>query len=115
VNLDKYGPRALIVGGSEGIGAAFACKLAAKQFNIVLVARTEQPLVELATELRGTGVVELEPEAYRAVIAVNVLGPILGGPKALDVAIQRNGLMDRGALVASVATPNRTNIPHKGT
>ena len=262
MNLDKYGPWALIVGGSEGIGAAFARKLAAKHFNIVLVARKEQPLVELATELRATGIevrtlsadlsrpdalkqvreltddiligyliyvagansirgniVELEPEVYRAVVAVNVLGPvefvhhygslmkdrgrggiiltgsssnyigsptlgpytaskafsrifsealwaeckpmgidvlhlvvnftatpamerlgfdtstaqspgevaqealdnmemgpllILGGQKALDVAIQRSGLINRGALVLSVATPNRKNIPRKG-
>lgn len=261
--LEKYGPWALIVGGSEGIGAAFARKLAARQFNLVLVARKEKPLAELATELRATRVdvrtlaadlsrsdvlekvrqltddigigyliyvagansvrgnlVELEPEVYRAVMAVNVLAPvefvrhygslmknrgrggiiltgsssnyigsatlapytaskafsrifseaiwaeckpmgidvlhmvvnftatpamerlgfdismaqspgevaqealenmengpllILGGKKALDIAIQRSGLVNRGALIASVATPNRKNIPHRGT
>jgi uncharacterized protein len=261
MNLDKYGPWALIVGGSEGIGAAFARKLAAKKFNIVLVARKEAPLLELAAELRTGGVevrtlsadlsrpdvlgslrtvtddivigyliyvagansirgniVDLEPEVFRAVIAVNVLAPVefvhhygslmkargrggiivagslsnfigsatlgpytaskafsriftealwaeckpmgidvlhmvvgftatpamerlgidtataqspdqvaqealdgmqngplllLGGQKALDVATQRSGLIDRGALIASVATPDRKNIPHK--
>jgi short-subunit dehydrogenase len=263
MNLEKYGPWALIVGGSEGIGAAFARQLAAKKFNIALVARKEQPLVELETELRASGVqvrtlsadlsradalekvrtitddivigyllyvagansvrgniVELDPEVYRAVIAVNVLWPvefvhhygsrmkdrgrggiiltgsssnyigsatlgpytaskafsrifsealwaecrpmgidvlhivvnftdtpamqrlgldtsmaqspsevarealdnmengpllILGGQKALDVAILRSGLINRGALIASVATPNRKDIPHKAT
>ena len=263
MDLEKYGPWALIVGGSEGIGAAFARKLAAKKFNIALVARKEQPLAELTTELRATGVevrtlsadlsradalekvrtitddivigyliyvagansvrgnlVELDPEVYRAVIAVNVLGPvefvhhygsrmkdrgrggiilagsssnyigsatlgpytaskafsrifsealwaeckpmgiavlhmvvnftatpamqrlgldtstaqspsevaqealdnmengpllILGGKKALDVAILRSGLINRGALIASAATPNRKDIPHKAT
>jgi uncharacterized protein len=56
MNLEKYGPWALIVGGSEGIGAAFARKLAAKKFNVVLIARKTQPLAELASELRTTGV-----------------------------------------------------------
>ena len=263
MTIEKYGPWALIVGGSEGIGAAFARKLAARKFNIVLVARKEPPLVELASELRASGVevrtlsadlsrsdvlerlrtvtddvvigyliyvagansirgniVELEPEVYRAVIAVNVLAPVefvrhygsrmkdrgrggiivagslsnfigsatlgpytaskafsriftealwaeckpmgidvlhmvvgftatpamerlgidtataqspdqvaqealdnmengplllLGGQKALDVATQRSGLINRGALINSVATPNRNNIPRKVT
>ena len=263
MTVEKYGPWALIVGGSEGIGAAFARKLAGQGFNIALVARKREPLEELASELRSTGVevrtlsadlgrtdvldkvrtitddiavgyliyvagansvrgniVDLDPEVYRAVIAVNVLAPveftrhygsrmkgrgrggiilagslsnfigsatlgpytaskafsriftealwaeckpmgidvlhmvvgftatpamerlgldvstaqspaevaqealdnmrngpllILGGKKALDVAILRSGLNDRGALVTSVATPNRANIPRKAT
>jgi short-subunit dehydrogenase len=263
MNLQKYGPWALVLGGSEGIGAAFARKLAARKFNIALVARKAQPLAELATELRATGVevrtltadlsrtdavervrtitddvavgyliyvagansvrgtvLELDPEVYRAVIAVNVVGPvefvrhygslmkdrgrggiiltgsssnyigaatlgaytaskafsrifsealwaeckpmgidvlhmvvnftatpamqrlgldtstaqspgevaqealdhmengpllILGGKQALDVAILRSGLMNRAALIASVATPKRADIPHKAT
>jgi uncharacterized protein len=38
---------------------------------------------------------------------------ILGGQKSLDVAIKRSGLINRGALIASVATPNRSDIPHR--
>jgi short-subunit dehydrogenase len=117
MDLEKYGPWALIVGGSEGIGAAFARKLAADGFNIVLVARKPGPLEDLAGELRNLGVearavpadlskpdaldrvraatddvdvglliynaganetrgnfIELDPEVYRSVIAINVLG-----------------------------------------
>jgi short-subunit dehydrogenase len=261
LNLERYGPWALIVGGSEGIGAAFARKLASGRFNLVLVARREPPLAELAAELRATGVevrtlsadlsradalrrvrrvtddivighliyvagansvrgnvLELDPKVYRAVIAVNVRAPvefvrhfgsrmkdrgrggiiisgslsnfigsatlaaytaskafsrifsealwaecrpmgidvlhmvvgftatpamarlgidtskaqspeevaqaaldnmqngpllILGGTKALEVANLRSGLFDRGALVGSVATPSRKDIPKK--
>jgi uncharacterized protein len=263
MNLEKYGPWALIIGGSEGIGAAFARKLAAAQFKIVLVARKEPPLAELAAELRAVGVevrtlsadlskadvldkvrtltadidigfliyvagansirgniVDLDPQVYRSVIAVNVLGPvefvhhygalmktrghggiiltgsssnyigsatlgaytaskafsrifseslwaeckpmgidvlhmvvnftatpamqrlgldtstaqpasevaqealdnlqngpllILGGPKALEMAIKRCELVNRGELIATVATPNRRNMPNKST
>jgi len=56
--MEKYGPWALIVGGSEGIGAAFARKLAAAGINIVVVARKPEPLEALANEIRGTYGVE---------------------------------------------------------
>lgn len=56
MNLEKYGPWALIVGGSEGVGSAYAHQLAAQKFNVVLVARKPGPLEELAQELRQTGV-----------------------------------------------------------
>jgi uncharacterized protein len=56
MNLEKYGPWGLIIGGSEGIGAAFARKLATQKFNVVLIARKTQPLEELASELRLTGI-----------------------------------------------------------
>jgi short-subunit dehydrogenase len=263
MNLEKYGPWALIIGGSEGIGSSFARKLVAKKFNVVLVARKTQPLDEVATQLRLTGaeirtlsadlsrpdalekvrtitddieigyliyvagansirgnIVDLNPEVYRSVIAVNVLAPvefvhhygalmkargrggiiltgsssnyigsatlgpytaskafsrifsealwaeckpmgidvlhmvinftatpamqrlgldtstaqtpdevaqealdnmengplvILGGQKALDMAIKRSVLINRGALIASVATPNRMDILHRKT
>jgi short-subunit dehydrogenase len=116
--LERYGPWALIVGGSEGIGASFARKLAAERSNIVIVARKPEPLEDVATEVRSMGVevrtvsadlskpeaalarvreatddievgfliynagankvrgnfIELDPDAYRAVIAINVVG-----------------------------------------
>lgn len=55
MDVGRYGPWALIVGGSEGVGAAFARKLAADGFKLVLVARKEPPLQELAEALRNQG------------------------------------------------------------
>lgn len=42
----------LITGASSGIGAAFARKLAARQANLILTARSEEKLMALAQELR---------------------------------------------------------------
>jgi uncharacterized protein len=55
MDLERYGPWALIVGGSEGIGAEVAHQLAAQGFALVLVARKAGPLEELAAELRRAG------------------------------------------------------------
>lgn len=49
----RYGPWALIAGGSEGIGAAFADAAAANGLNVLLLARRLGPLEETAAQLRA--------------------------------------------------------------
>lgn len=55
MDLAKYGPWALVVGGSEGVGAEFARQLAADGFKLVLTARKLEPLEELKQELEAKG------------------------------------------------------------
>lgn len=54
--LATYGPWAVIAGGSEGVGAAFARQLASAGLNLVLVARKPGPLAATAEDCRGHGV-----------------------------------------------------------
>lgn len=49
--VDRYGPWAVVCGASEGLGAEYARQLAAKGLKLVLVARREAVLSELAKSL----------------------------------------------------------------
>jgi len=49
--LESYGSWALITGASSGIGSEFAKQLASRWMNLVLMARREHKLNELAQTL----------------------------------------------------------------
>jgi short-subunit dehydrogenase len=55
----RYGPWAVIAGGSEGVGESFARQLAAQGINLVLLARREGPLEALAATLRADHAVQV--------------------------------------------------------
>lgn len=59
----RYGPRALILGGSEGIGASFAGQLAARGLDLTLVARNRAPLEATAEAVRAAHGVDVETRA----------------------------------------------------
>jgi uncharacterized protein len=60
----KYGPVALVLGGSEGIGREFAEALAAVGLDLVLVARSPGPLEAAAAQIRSAHGVEVTTCAY---------------------------------------------------
>jgi uncharacterized protein len=55
----QYGPWAVIAGGSEGVGAAFARKIAAHGINLFLIACKPEPLVALSKEVTAQSQVEV--------------------------------------------------------
>lgn len=75
-DISRYGPWAVIAGGSEGVGAEFAKQLAAEGFDLVLIARKPAPLHdtarrcrELGAEVREVAVDLLDGRAISAILA----------------------------------------------
>ncbi|BBX03738.1 short-chain dehydrogenase [Mycolicibacterium moriokaense] len=73
---EKYGPWALLVGASDGVGALFAERLASEGVNVTLVARRQHLLDEVAQGIRERTNVEtrtvavdlIDPDASHRVI-----------------------------------------------
>jgi short-subunit dehydrogenase len=55
---ERYGPWALVAGGSNGIGECFAREIAERGVNVVLLARHEATLQRLAEDLQESAGVE---------------------------------------------------------
>jgi uncharacterized protein len=58
--VEKYGPHAVVVGGSYGLGAAFAESIAQRGVNLILLARDEARLTATAERLKETYGVAVE-------------------------------------------------------
>jgi short-subunit dehydrogenase len=56
---DRFGPWAVIAGGSDGIGSAFAEELASRGLNLALIARNESKLATKASQIRDRYGVEV--------------------------------------------------------
>ena len=84
--VDRYGPWAVVAGASEGIGASFSRKLAARGFNLVIVARRAGPLEELASEIRAKHQVEVRVQALD-LGAPNVSSELGHATEAIDVGL----------------------------
>jgi short-subunit dehydrogenase len=56
IDSNRYGPWAVVAGGSEGVGASFARQLAEAGINLVLIARKPEPLEATADTVRALGV-----------------------------------------------------------
>jgi short-subunit dehydrogenase len=90
--VEQYGPWALVAGGSEGLGAAFAEALAARGLNLVLMARRQATLDEEAARLRAAHRVEVRT------MSVDLASPDLAS-KLADATHD----LDVGFVVASAA------------
>ncbi|MEO6794789.1 MAG: SDR family NAD(P)-dependent oxidoreductase [Mycobacterium sp.] len=86
-DLSKYGPWAVIAGGSEGVGAEFADQLAAAGLNLVLIARKPEPLERTAASCRAYGV------------QVRTLAADLTDPASTDQIIEATAGLTVGLLI----------------
>jgi len=72
----RYGPWALITGASDGTGAEFALQLAARGLNLLLIARRQEPLADLAGRIReqfGVSVRTASIDLYQPTAADEVI------------------------------------------
>ncbi|WP_099039253.1 SDR family NAD(P)-dependent oxidoreductase [Mycobacterium neglectum] len=93
---DKYGPWALVVGASDGCGALFAERLAREGLHVVLVARREHVLQEVAAGI-----------AERTGAATKTLAVDLTDSDAAQTIIDATADLEIGMLVyCAGADPN---------
>jgi hypothetical protein len=90
--FDRYGPWALVAGGSEGLGASFADGLAARGLNLLLIARRPGPLEAAAAGLRTRHAVQVRTAAID-----------LSRPGFLDLAESAAAGLEIGLLVCDAA------------
>lgn len=88
-----YGPWAVIAGGSEGIGAAFADELASRGCKLVLVATGAEALAATAERLRSRGV------------EVQTITADLSGERARADVVAAVADLDVGLIVWVAAAP----------
>ncbi|HVU60949.1 MAG TPA: SDR family NAD(P)-dependent oxidoreductase [Mycobacteriales bacterium] len=91
----RYGPWAVVAGASDGVGAAFAEQLAAAGISVVLVARREALLEELAARLP---------------VQTRVVGLDLSVPGAIDALVAATADLEVGLLVCN-AGADTVNLP----
>jgi uncharacterized protein len=94
-------PTALITGASGGIGAAFAIELAQRQHNLILVARSEAKLQQLAAKLQQEFniLVEIIVQDLTAPGATTaVFDAVIQKGWTVDLLVNNAGLGDYGAF-----------------
>lgn len=91
ISAQVHGPWAVVTGGSEGTGAAYARELARAGINLVLIARREGPLTETAAQIRAASGVE-----------VRTLALDLSRPDMLERIREATDDLEVGTLVSNV-------------
>jgi short-subunit dehydrogenase len=97
LSAEKYGPWAVIAGGSEGIGACIAQQLAQSGINLVLVARKVAPLATLAASIRAQSGAQVREVALD-----------LTDPAMLDRIREATDDIEVGLLVYNAGASHRT-------
>lgn len=89
---NRYGPWALIAGGSEGLGASFAEQLAEQGLNLFLVARRPELLAQTRDRLRAAHKVE-----------IRTLAADLSDPASIGIIQRETAGLEIGLLVCDAA------------
>jgi short-subunit dehydrogenase len=109
---ERYGPYALVAGGSDGLGYAFAQAIAGRGLNLVLVARQEERLKAAAARLKKiykidvmTIAADMADYEYvkKCIGALNIsIGLLVYNAAFAPIGLFENTSEDRLALAAAV-------------
>jgi short-subunit dehydrogenase len=97
---DRYGRYALVTGASAGIGEEFARQLAGRGLNLVLVARRQDKLDELAAALTASAGVEVRTVALD-LLAEDAVTVLLDSTESVDLGlvVLNAGLLSLGPFL----------------
>lgn len=92
------GKVAIITGGNSGVGAATALKFAAEGAKVIITARREGPLEEVAAKIREAGgeVLPVASDISRTEDAQKVVAATLEAFGKIDILINNAGVLDNG-------------------
>jgi short-subunit dehydrogenase len=91
--IEKYGPWAVVAGGSDGIGAAFAHSLAQRGCNLLLLGRSQDKLDAVTAAITSAGASDVE---------VRSLACDLSDESAPERVAQAAASLDVGCMVYNV-------------
>jgi short-subunit dehydrogenase len=83
---ERYGPWAVVAGASEGVGSAFATAVAQRGVNVVLLARRQEVLDDVAAQIRRDTGVEARPVALD-LAASDAAARVVDATRDLDVGL----------------------------
>lgn len=115
------GKVAIITGGNSGVGAATAIKFAAEGAKVVITARREAPLLEVAEKIRAAGgeVLPIVSDISKVEDAKRVVSSVMEKYGKIDVLINNAGVLDNGLKAIDSFTDEDMNrvidINTKGT
>lgn len=115
------GKVAIITGGNSGVGAATAVKFAKEGAKVVITARREAPLEEVAAKIRETGgeVLPICSDISKVEDAKRVVAETLAAFGKIDILINNAGVLDNGLKAIDSFTDDDMNrvidINTKGT
>ncbi|KAA9399591.1 SDR family oxidoreductase [Haloarcula sp. CBA1130] len=106
------GGTALITGASAGIGKALAQEFAARGHDVVLVARSEEKLAQLAKDLekRGVTATPITMDLDRPGAAKELYDEVASRGLAIDVLVNNVGVGTYGPFAESDLSEERTQL-----
>ena len=98
----SYGPWAVVAGGSEGLGAAFADQIARRGVHQVLVARRPEPLEQTAARLRqayGTEVITVAADLAAPGVVDQIRAAV--ADREIGLVVANAALAPQGAFLGT--------------